>query len=816
MGRSCFWSFDKALQCRYSTHKDQIFWVKKKMSDSRGTGTFCGAQGPRTYILWQALTLLFLVFTTSWVALPRAASAQQYTINAFEVEGNRRIETSTIIARTGIEPGQTVSAGQLNDAFQRLLDSGVFETVELTPRGNTLVISVEEYPTINKISIEGNRRVKDDVLLEAISSETRRVFTPQVAEADADLIAQIYSSQGRVSATVIPRIIRRSDNRVDLVFEVAEGTTIEVERVSFVGNRAYSDRRLRRVLETKQANILRTFLRGDTFIADRIEFDKQVIRDFYLSRGYVDFRVNSANVEFTRERDAFFLVMNITEGQRFSFGQITTVSEIPGVDPAPYQEALKIKPGVIYTPTLVENSIARMERLGIKQGVDFLRVEPRVTRNERDLTLDVQFVLTRGPRIFVERIDIEGNTTTLDRVIRRQFDTVEGDPFNPREIRQSAERIRALGFFEVADVETREGSTPSQVIVDVDVTEQPTGSLSLGGSYSVSDGFGIAIGLNESNFLGRGQNIGVTIATAQDAEQYTLNFTEPYLLGRRLRFDLGLGLASTNSSFASYDTERLFFTPQLSYAIGELSSIRLRYSWEESEMTQQSGEVNGAVIASEIAQGERTSNSIGVSYVYDSRLGGLNPNAGVLFEVGVDAAGLGGDNEFIKSTARAIAQQRVWNEEVVLRATLEMGALRWRGNDFSRTLDRFVLGPSTFRGFEPAGIGPRDLSNGQDDAIGGNYYWVARFESDFPLGLPEELGLRGGVFYDVGNLYNLDDVNTAGGNIVGEDGSIRHVLGVSVLWETPFGPLRFNFSQALKKEDFDQEQNFDLTIQARF
>ncbi|WP_247748209.1 outer membrane protein assembly factor BamA [Ruegeria sp. R13_0] len=767
-------------------------------------------------ILWRTRSFLFLTAVMGLLALPHAAQAQNFTINSFEVEGNRRIETGTIIQQTGIEPGQTVSAGQLNDAYQRVLDSGVFETVELTPRGSTLVIEVQEYPTINQISIEGNRRVKDDLLLDVITSEPRRVFTPQVAEADADLIAEVYSAQGRVSATVIPRVIRRNDNRVDLVFEVAEGTTIEIERVSFVGNRAFSDRRLRRVLETKQATFLRTFFRNDTFIGDRIEFDKQVIRDFYLSRGFADFRVNSANVEFTRERDAFFLVMNITEGQKFSFGKITTVSEIPGVDASIYQDALKIKPGVTYSPTLIENSIARQERLGVKQGVDFLRVEPRVTRNPRDLTLDVEFVLSRGPRIFVERIDIEGNTTTLDRVIRRQFDTVEGDPFNPREIRQAAERINALGFFARAEVEPREGSSPSQVILDVDVEEQPTGSLSLGGSYSASDGFGIAIGLNESNFLGRGQNIGVLISTAQDSEQYSLTFTEPYLLGRKLRFDLGLGIAATNSSFASYDTDRAFFTPQLTYSIGDLSALRVRYGWERSEMTQQGDQPNGAVISSEIAQGERVSSTLGLTYVYDSRLGGLNPNAGVLFELGFDAAGLGGDNKFFKTTARSIAQTRVWNEEVVLRATFEAGALHWSGNDFSRTIDRFILGPSTFRGFEPAGIGPRDLSNGQDDAIGGNYYWVARFESDFPLGLPEELGLRGGVFYDVGNLYNVSNVNTAGANIVGADGSIRHVLGVSVLWETPFGPLRFNFSKALKKEDFDKEQSFDLTVQARF
>ncbi|WP_420819925.1 outer membrane protein assembly factor BamA [Ruegeria marisrubri] len=767
-------------------------------------------------MLWRVAAVFSFVFATVFLVLPLPADAQTYTFNSVRVEGNQRIETATIVARTGIERGKPVSAGQVNDAYQRLLDSGVFETVELTPKGDTLVISVTEYPTINRISFEGNRRVKDEVLQDAIGSQSRKVFTPEQAEKDANTVAEIYSAQGRVSATVVPRIIRRSDNRVDLVFEISEGTTIEIERVSFVGNRAYSDRRLRQVLATKQANLLRTFLRSDTFIADRIEFDKQVLRDFYLSRGYVDFRVNSANVEFTRERDAFYLVMNVTEGQQFSFGKITTVSEIPGVDPAAYQKALKIKPGVTYSPSLVENSIARMERLGLKQGVDFLRVEPRIKRNNRDLTLDVEFALTKGPRIFVERIDIEGNTTTLDRVIRRQFNSVEGDPFNPREIRQSAERIRALGFFATADVETREGSSPSQVIIDVDVEEQPTGSLSLGGSYSVSDGFGVAIGLQETNFLGRGQTLGLTLSTAQDSEQYVVNFSEPYLLGRKLRFDLGTGLSTQNSSFASYDVKRVFFNPALTFDTGELSSVQFRYSWQDSEMEARDDEVNGAVISSEIAQGKLTTSLFGVKYTYDSRLGGLNPNSGILFSVGVDAAGLGGDNEFIKTSGRVIAQTKVLNEEVTLRATLEAGALSWSGNNFSRTIDRFILGPNTFRGFEPAGIGPRDLSNGQDDAIGGNYYWVTRLEAEFPLGLPEELGLRGGVFYDVGNLWDLSDVNTAGANVVGADGSVRHVVGLSFLWTTGFGPLQFNFSKALKKEDFDKEQSFDLTIQARF
>ncbi|MBK0328604.1 outer membrane protein assembly factor BamA [Rhodobacteraceae bacterium F11138] len=779
----------------------------------------------RTYMLYRAVALVFLVFATVSVLLPGAAMAQSYRFNSVQVEGNKRIETSTIVAYTGIAPGQSVSAGELNAAYQRIVDSGVFETVDMDPRGSTLVINVTERPTINRVSIEGNRRIKDEDLSELVQSKSRQVFNPAQAEADAAVIAEAYSQQGRIAATVTPRIIRLNENRVDLAFEISEGDTIEVERISFVGNRVYSDRRLRRVLQTKQAGLLRTFIRSDTLIEERIEFDKQVLRDFYLSRGYVDFRILGTNVELTNERDAFYLVMNIEEGQQFRVGNVSTVSEMSEADPALFQDVLKIKPGVVYSPSLIENSITRMERLGVSEGIDFLRVEPRISRNERDLTLDVEFALVRGPRVFVERIDVEGNTTTLDRIVRQQFRIVEGDPFNPREIRASAERIRALGFFSTAEVETREGSSPDQVVVDVDVVEQPTGSLNLGGAYSVTDGFGIAIGLTENNFLGRGQRLSFNISTAQEYDEYTLGFSEPYLLGRDLRFDLNLGVSGRSSSFATYDIDRAFFSPALTFPISDNGSFQIRYNFNDSEMLargEPASDYSGAVITNEIDQGAKTSSSIGMTYTYDSRVTGLNPNAGVLFQVGADFAGVGGDNEYIKTSAKVIAQQRVLNEEVTLRASLEAGALSWGSPTPSRSVDRYILTPDIFRGFEPAGVGPRDQSNGFDDAIGGNYYAVARLEAEFPLGLPEEIGLRGGLFYDVGNLWGLQNVDTAGAMCEGQvgpcgaDGSWRHVVGFSLLWTTGFGPLRFNFSKALKKETFDKEQSFDLTIQARF
>ncbi|KIC27277.1 outer membrane protein assembly factor BamA [Leisingera sp. ANG-M6] len=789
-------------------------------------GKSCVERKSGINILYRKVSAISLAVALGYALAPLPAEAQSYRFNSVQVEGNQRIQTSTVVAYTGIERGQTVSAGELNDAYQRILDSGVFETVEIVPRGSTLVIKVTEFPTINQISFEGNKRLKDDALDQIIESAPRRVFNPTQAERDAAAIAEAYSVQGRLASRVTPRIIRRSNNRVDLVFEISEGDTIEVERVSFTGNRVYSDRRLRRVLETKQAGLLRGFIRSDTLIEDRLEFDKQVLRDFYLSRGYVDFRVNSANAEVTEERDAVFLVVDVTEGQQFKFGNITVTSEMPEADADEFASTLKIKPGVTYTPSLVENAIDRMEGLAVRNEIDFLRVEPRVTRNDRDLTLDIEFVLTRGPRVFVERIDIEGNTTTLDRVVRQQFASVEGDPFNPRSIRNSAERIRALGFFANADVETREGSSADQVIVDVDVEEQPTGSLNLGGAYSVTDGFGLSIGLTENNFLGRGQRLSLNIATATESDSYVLGFTEPYLLGRKLRFDLDLGLNETDSSFSEYKTKRVFFQPALTFDTGEDTSLQVRYTWDADEMQFDDDDTNqnlaGPIIRSEIGQGERNASAIGFTYRYDSRLTGLDPTAGFLVEIGADYAGLGGDSEYVKATTKLVAQKQIWNEEVTIRATLEAGAFQWEGSGNSRTIDRFVLTPSVMRGFEPGGIGPRDRSSGgpngpYNDFLGGNYYAVARFDAEFPLGLPEELGMRGGLFYDVGGLWGLENVDTIASNsIVGHEKSFRHVVGVSLLWTTGFGPLRFNFSKALKKEDFDEEQSFDLTLQARF
>ncbi len=761
--------------------------------------------------------VLFFVFSAAYIVTVPQAMAQTYRFSTVKIEGNQRVDASTILSYAGITRGKSLSTAALNDAYQRVVNSGLFESVNFTPNGGRLSIKVVEYPTINRINFEGNKRIKDDALAKVIQSQSRHVYSPSTAESDVAAITEAYSQQGRFLATVSPKIIRRSNNRVDLVFEIAEGKVVEIERLSFVGNRNFSDRRLRRVLETKQAGILRALIKRDTFIADRIEFDKQVLRDFYLSRGFVDFHVLSVNSEIARNRSGFFVTFSVQEGQPFKFGDISISSDIAEIDPEEFYEALKIKSGRVYSPNRVENTIARIERLAIKKSYNFVRVVPRVTRNDRDLTLDIELVLTKGPRVFVERIDIEGNETTLDRVVRRQFDVVEGDPFNPRQIRQAAERIRALGFFKTADVTTAEGSGPDQVVVDVNVEEAPTGSLSFGATYGTGAGFGLSLGFSETNFLGRGQAVALSFNTTKANAALNLSFEEPAMLGRDLAFYLNGGYATTKNQGASYNTRSTSFGTGLRFAVSENGVLDVHYGLKKTQVldVDTAPGASSPILLADQAVGGYVSSTLGYKYSIDTRRTGLNPDAGIVFRFGQDFAGLGGDSKYIKTTALVGAETKVLNNEVTLRAILEGGAIKTLGGTETHITDRFALNGTKLRGFQYNGTGPRETAPGiaNHDALGGNIFVSARLEADFPLGLPEEYGITGGMFYDIGSVWGLDNLHGSG---VDDSMHIRSAVGVSLLWSTPIGPLRFNFSRALRKESYDLEQPFELTIQTKF
>ncbi|MCX7888135.1 MAG: outer membrane protein assembly factor BamA [Rhodobacteraceae bacterium] len=746
--------------------------------------------------------------------LPVPALAQSYSFSSVTVEGNVRIEPATIVKLAALPRGEAVTAAALNDAYQRIMGSGLFRSVELIPSGSTLVVRVVENPTISVVSFEGNKRLKDEDLAKIVKSQSRRVYSPATAEQDAAAIADAYGTAGRFAARVEPKIIERPDNRVDLVFEIREGAVSEVERLNFTGNRSFSDRRLRQVLQTKQAGLLRAFIQRDTYIPERLDLDRQLLTDFYRSRGFIDAEVTGATGEFARERDGFFVNFTVREGQQYRFGKITTVSEVEGIDAADYERQVKIRRGVTYSPTAIDNTIARMEEIARRQGATFVTVEPRFTRNEKDGILDVEFALVRGPRIFVERIDIEGNVTTLDQVIRRQFKTVEGDPLNAREIRQAAERIRALGYFANADVTANQGSSPEQVIVDVNVEEKPTGSLGFGLSYGTVQGLGLNFNFRESNFLGRGQTLAVSVATGTSTLDNSITFIEPALLNRDLKLKFSGYYRATENNFSFYSTRLIGVSPAIEFPLGLNSRLELRYALTQKDLFKyevDAGDTPSVILTNEAAQGALISSAIGYTYSFDNRISGLNPNAKLQFRFGQDFAGLGGDIESVTTTAALRAETKIFNEDVTLRAELEGGALNTM-NGNSRVIDRFS-GNGEIRGFEPNGIGPRELAATNQDALGGNYYAVLRLDAEFPLGLPEEYGILGGVFADVGSVWGLDD--TLGGTI--DDAMhLRSSVGVSLLWDTPIGPLRFNFAKALEKQPYDRDQVFDLSVSTQF
>ncbi len=746
--------------------------------------------------------------------------AQQFSFSSVVIEGNSRIESGTILTQAGIARGQTLSAAQVNDALQRIRESGLFESVDGIPQGSTLIIRVVEYPTITRIAFEGNRAMSDSDLGALVRSLPRHVFNPATAEADVAAITAAYAERGRVNAVVTPAIIRHADNRVDLVFQVNEGGVTEVERISFVGNRSFGEYRLRNILETRQAGILRALVSRDTYSPERIALDRQILTDFYRSRGYADFSVQNVDVELTQARDAWLVTYNIQEGQRFTFGNVSVTSELPEADAETFRQVLHLRSGQVYSPVLIEQDIARIERLATRMGVNFLRVEPRITRNDRDLQLNVEYALVRGDRIFVERIDIEGNATTLDRVIRNQFTAVEGDPFNPRSIRESAERIRALGYFAGADVNAREGSAPDQVVVDVNVTEQPTGSLSFGANFSTDNGFSLLASFAERNFMGRGQTLNFDLSTGEQNRTLAFNFAEPNFLGRDLRFGFAAEYRTTNSRYALYDTETFHLSPSIAFPVSENGRLSLNYSLDYADILNVAGPTGtpgdpdydpGAspIIHHEAALGGLWTQSVGYSYTWDTRRTGIDPDTGVLLRFGQEY-GMG-DSTYVKTTALASAETRVWGENVTLRATLEGGLLSYLDGS-SRVTDRFFMGSRVMRGFEPGGIGPRDAAT--DDALGGNAYAVTRLEAEFPLGLPEEYGITGGAFIDYGSLWDVG--NTWGETVLYDEFTPRAVAGLSLFWKTPIGPLRFNFTEPLMAEERDRPRSFDLTISSTF
>ncbi|QIE56080.1 outer membrane protein assembly factor BamA [Pikeienuella piscinae] len=758
-----------------------------------------------------------------------AAGARGPTVTDIVVLGNQRIEPATVISYLTLKVGDPISEAALNQSVRQLYDTGLFRDAAVAVDGGKLLVQVAENPSINRINFEGNDLISDEQMLAIISSRPRRSFTRAQAEADAQALIDNYRATGRYGAVVEPVIIELPENRVDLVFEISEGDVTEIYRIDFVGNEQFSDGRLRGVIDTSESGFLGFILNSDVYDPDRLEFDKQLLRRFYLSQGFADFTVLSAVAELAPDREGFYITFTVEEGELYTFGEFEVINSAPALDPEDFQALIpEGLTGQTYDATQVEAIIEDMVYLAGQQGFAFMDVRPRARRNEAERTIDVAFELVEGPRVYVERIDIEGNDRTLDRVIRRQFEIVEGDAFNARAVEQARGRIRALGFFADVDVRTERGATDDRAVIKVEVEEQSTGSINFGLGFSSAVGPTGEISIQEANFLGRGQFARARVRVAEDSQIVDFTFEEPAFLDRDLR--LGLNAFYRDEDLddeSSYEITSIGFIPSIAFPVSEPGRLRLFYEISNDDIRDLDDNVSPLIQRDE---GDKLTSAIGFRYTHDLRDDPIETTSGYFLTFEQTFAGLGGDAQYSRSVVSAKGWTSFFADDVIASIELEGGAVYSTRKDLEVN-ERFFIGGDSLRGFAYGGIGPRDQSLGvdgkkRDDALGGDFYAVGRAEVSFPVGLPEEFGIHGGLFADVGTLWGLDDNSARDTNVdsasnglditVDDSAHLRAAVGASIFWDSGFGPLRLNFAIPVKKQSGDETEFFRLTVGTRF
>jgi outer membrane protein insertion porin family len=765
-------------------------------------------------------TLLF-VLAALVMALPSSAQAPG-RVATIEVQGNQRIEADTIRSYMLVQPGEPADADRLDRSLRALFATGLFRDVEIRPEGNRVIVRVVENPLVNRVGFEGNRRVTSEVLRGEVQLRPRGVFTPAAAQADRQRILEIYARRGRFGATVEPKVIELDQNRVDVVFEITEGTVALVSRIGFVGNESYSDSRLREIVATREQAWYRLLSTSDNYDPDRLAFDRELLRRFYLRQGYADVEITGATAELAPDRSGFFLTYTISEGPRYRIGKIEITSSLRGLDPAGLQREVPLSVGDWYDGDAVERADTQLTELLATRGFPFANVEPRVVRNREARTVDLTFEVTEGPRAFVERIDITGNTRTQDRVIRREFRLAEGDPLVVQQVRRSRERIRSLGYFSDVQINSAPGSAPDRVILNTQVTERATGEFTIGGGYSTDAGLLADVGLRERNLLGTGVDARLNVTLAQRRSQVDVSVTDPQFLDRNLAAGADVFLVQRNLQDTSgYNERRAGFALRMGYEINE----RLRQSWSYSLVDRELTDVDPNTSRFIQEQAGRTLLSqVSTTVTYDRRDSRVEPRSGYVVRGGMDWAGLGGDISYVRFRGDAqyyIPFERLLGDnDYVLVLAAGAGYLAPYGDNDTRIVDRFFLGGENLRGFALGGAGPRDVST--NDALGGQTLWTTSAEFRFPLPLPSELGFIGRAFIDAGANFGLPgSVNDTGcpttfPNCVRDDSSPRVGAGVGISWRSPIGLINIDLAQALVKKSYDETQVFRLGFGTRF
>lgn len=744
-----------------------------------------------------------------FLAAAAPALAQDARVRQIVVQGTQRIEVETVKSYMAIAEGDPYDADRVDRSLKTLYNTGLFADVAIRRDGDVVVVRVVENPIINRIAFEGSKRIKEEELTQETQLRPRVVYTRTKVQNDVKRILDLYRRNGRFGATVEPKIIQLEQNRVDLVFEINEGEPTYVKRINFVGNRKYGDSRLREVLMTKEERWYRFFSSDDTYDPDRVTYDRELLRRYYLKHGYADFRVVSAVAELTPDRQGFFITFTVDEGERYKFGTAEINANLKDLKASDLQPLITSQPGEWYNADQVEDIVQKLtDALGTK-GYAFVDVKPQVNRDRDNKVINITYDIQEGPRVYVERIDITGNVRTLDRVIRREFKLVEGDAFNTAKLRRSRQRVKDLNFFEKAEVTNVPSETaPDRTIIKVDVQEKSTGELSFGVGWSTSSGPLIEVSMRERNLLGRGQDVRATASVGTKQNQAVFSFTEPYFLDRQLA--AGFDVFATTRKLqreSSYDSNSLGTSLRAGYQIHENLRQDLKYTLKRDQIENVSS--NASVYIRE-QMGTSTLSSIQQTLLWDYRDSKIEPTEGYFFRVNNELAGLGGTQRFLRNNIGA-GQFFQLDEKVVLGLTGNAGIITGFGDDKIRITERYFLGGDTLRGFANAGVSPRDKDSG--DALGGLWQYAGSAQVKFPLGLPEELGFGGQVFSDFGSIGSTEDY--ANGSI-NQSSSVRVSVGAGVTWKSPMGPVAVDVGIPLKRESFDKRELLRFNFGTRF
>lgn len=783
--------------------------------------------------LTMALAVMAPVIAVGEGAFVSGQAFAQGVIKDVQIVGNRRVEPETVRSYLQFRPGEAYSSAKVDASIKALFGTGLFADVSIDSQGSTVVVSVVENPVINQVAFEGNSEVDTPTLAGEVQLKARSVFTRAKAQGDVQRILDVYRRQGLFAASVEPKIIELEQDRVNLVYEINEGKATKVKGINFVGNRAFSDSQLRDIISTTQAGWF-DFLKGTSiYDPDRMNLDRELIRQYYLKNGYADVTVTAGNAEIDPDGSGFIITFAIDEGQLYSFGQVTIESSLPEVPAETYKGELLTVEGAVYNASEIDKTTEALTLAIAETGYAFARVRPRAVPDVANRTIAIAYVVDEGPRIYIERINVIGNERTKDHVIRREFRLAEGDAYNPLMVDRAKKRLQALGIFKNVEVKRRPGSAPDRVVLDVETTEQSTGELSFGAGYSTNEGVIGDVSITERNLLGNGQFLRLKFAGSFERQQVDLSFTEPRFLDRNLSAGFDLYHKEVDSS--GFRQRKSGGQLRLGFPLAEDLWMQTQYALSRDEIYDVDEDASLAIkeacgdtvltpgVEPNCTEESYWTSLAGTTLTFDKRNHPKNPTRGYYLQLDDDFAGLGGDVQYWRVNVEGRAYYPI-TEKITLIGRVIGGHIEAWGGDEVRILDAYFKGGETIRGFDKAGYGPRDLSTG--DALGGTTYWAATAEVRFPIPfLPDDLGISGAVFADAGSLFDatggaqtaLAGCTTSDGEAcLADDSTIRSSVGGSILWQSPLGPLRMDFAKAITKEKYDEEQFFRFGASSRF